>query len=213
VTEAGFESVRLADLERADGWAPIRLRLGVRGFGINAWSAHEAAAPVIPDHDELPTRHEELYLVIAGHARFTVGGETVDAPTGTVVFVRDPALVRGAVAVDPETTVLAVGGPAGEAFAPRSWEVDRDVFPLMEQGRYAEARGALMGALDRYQDRTLLLFNLACAEARLGEHDAAFEHLGAAIAERPALIDHAREDDDLRSLHEDPRFGALGSAP
>jgi hypothetical protein len=98
VTERAFETARIDDLERPDGWSPVRLHFDVQAFGINAWTAHEADAAVIPEHDERPSGHEELYLVTSGHAIFTVEGESIDAASGTIVFVRDPAAMRGAVA-------------------------------------------------------------------------------------------------------------------
>jgi len=64
-------------------------------------------------------------------------------------------------------------------------------------------------ALGRYDDREALLYNLACAEARLGEIDPALEHLATALAGRPDLADLARGDDDLAPLREDPRFAAI----
>src|SRR5579883_1719641 len=109
MTRPAYQAVRLRDLEREDGWSPIRRALGVQSFGINAWTGHEVGATVIPEHDEQTSGHEEVYLVTAGHARFTVEGETLEAPTGTIVFVRDSAATRGAVAVAAETTVLSVG--------------------------------------------------------------------------------------------------------
>ena len=48
--------------------------------------------------------------MIEGAARFTVGGEDVDAAVGTLVLVR-PGTHRQAVATKPGTLVLAVGGP------------------------------------------------------------------------------------------------------
>jgi hypothetical protein len=116
-----FETARISDLERPDGWSPVRLHLDVQAFGINAWTGHEADATVIPEHDEEPTGHEELYVVTSGHASFSVEGESFDAPSGTIVFVRDPAAKRGAVAREPGTTVLSVGAKPGEAYRPRSW--------------------------------------------------------------------------------------------
>jgi mannose-6-phosphate isomerase-like protein (cupin superfamily) len=98
------------------GWAPIRRHLDVGSFGINAWTATEAGKDVIGEHDEAGPRthrHEELYFVVKGRATFTVDGETIDAPAGTVVFVRDPAAKRKAVADEGGTTVLAVGGRPG----------------------------------------------------------------------------------------------------
>ena len=58
----------------------------------------EAGGRLIPGHDEVPTGHEELYLVTAGHAAFTVDGEEIDAPAGALVLVADPASTRAAVA-------------------------------------------------------------------------------------------------------------------
>jgi tetratricopeptide (TPR) repeat protein len=204
--------VQIAELERAEGWAPIRLHLGIQAFGVNAWTAHEAGAPVVPEHGEEPSGHEELYVVTDGHAVFTVGGEQIDAPTGTIVFVRDPASIRAAVAREPGTTVLCVGGKAGEAFRPRSWEVTRQAYPLLDEGKYAEAKRVLVDALDRYEDRSVVLYNLACAEAQLGEADAALDHLSEAVGLRPSLAESAREDADFAGIRDDPRFGEIAAA-
>jgi tetratricopeptide (TPR) repeat protein len=209
VTAQAYRTARLGDLERADGWAPIRAALDVGAFGINAWTAHEAGAAVIPAHDEAPSGHEELFLVTAGHARFTVGEDEIDAPTGQIVFVPDPAVSRAAVAVEPETTIVIVGATAGRAFQPRSWELNRDVIALLDAGRHAEAREQLLDALERYEDRETVLYNLACAEAQLGQTDAAFRHLGEAFRLRPAFAEHAGDDPDLEPLRADPRFAEL----
>ena len=209
MTERPYETTTIAELEGANGWSPIRKRLEVHAFGINAWTTHEADGRVIPAHDEVPSGHEELYLVAAGHATFTVDGEEIDAPAGTIVFVRDPAASRGAVARDPGTTVVAVGGKPGEAYRPRAWETNAEVVPLFDRGEHAEAKRMLMDALDRYEDRAALYYNLACAEAQLGETGEAFEHLRAALEERPSFAGDAREDDDLAPLRDDPRFAEI----
>jgi len=209
VTERAFETAKIDNLERPDGWSPVRLHFDVQAFGINAWSAHEAGAPLIPEHDEQPSGHEELYLVTSGHATFAVEGERIDAPSGTIVFVRDPAATRGAVALEPGTTVLSVGGKPGEAYLPRSWETNRDVFALLDSGEHAEAKRILTDALDRYEDRANLLYNLACAEAQLGETDSALEHLQAALGENPSLADAMRDDTDLEPIRDDPRFAEI----
>jgi len=60
------------------------------------------ATIVISEHDERDDTeygtegHQELFAVMSGHAIFTVGGQELDAPAGTLVFVRDPALPRSA---------------------------------------------------------------------------------------------------------------------
>ena len=96
----------------------MRRPLGVTAFGVNAYWAEKPGDELIEEHDELGAgagHHEELYVVIGGGARFTVAGEEFDAPARTVVFIRDPAARRGAVATEPNTTALAVGGAAGQA--------------------------------------------------------------------------------------------------
>jgi tetratricopeptide (TPR) repeat protein len=127
---------------------------------------------------------------------------------GTIVFVRDPEAKRAAVAAEAGTTVLVVGGRPGEAYRPRSWETNVDVFPMFESGRYEEIKQLLIEALDRYEDRGAILYNLACAEAQLGETDAALDHLAAGLKERPDLVEGARDDSDLAPIRDDPRFPA-----
>ena len=114
---AAFETARLEDVVHPDyaTWHPIRHRLGIGAFGVNAWSGADGAV-VIPKHDESEVGHEELYLVVSGSARFTVDGQELDAPAGTLVFVRDPKVERAAVARQDGTTVLSIGGRPDRAF-------------------------------------------------------------------------------------------------
>jgi hypothetical protein len=102
-------------------WAPIRNHFDVRAFGVNLWR-HEDGSDVIPEHSEGDSGHEELYLVLDGHATFTVDGDEIDAPAGTALFIRDPKATRKAVAKDPNTSVLSIGGWNGKAFEVSEWE-------------------------------------------------------------------------------------------
>jgi hypothetical protein len=207
------EIVQIEQIRRGNGWSPIRKELGIGSFGINAWHAAESGGAVIPDHDEVPSGHEEVYVVTEGSARFTVAGEDVDAPAGTVVFVRDPAAKRSAVATADGTTVLSVGGQVGEAYSPRAWEVNAEVFAMFDRGEISEAKQMVTDAIADYPDDTdALYYNLACAEARLGEIDQAFPHLQRALESRPSLKELAREDTDLDALRGDPRFDELVGA-
>lgn len=106
-------------------WKPVRHYFGIQSFGINVEIGREPGDWVVEDHTELRdsgTRHEELFFVSHGHARFTVGGEEIDAPAGTFVFVPDPATMRGARALEAGTTVLAMGGEPGAPFTVSPWE-------------------------------------------------------------------------------------------
>lgn len=207
---SGYEVASLDSIERgAGGWIPIRRNFGIEAFGVNAWSAETEGVAIIPEHDEEPSGHEELYVVIAGHATFWIDGEEIDGPTGTIVFVRDPALKRCATTSAGGATVLTVGAAPGEAFSVRPWEMNAEIFPLFDQGRYEEARDRLRSALEENPDAGALLYNLACAEARLGESDAALDHLAQAIAVSESFAELAEGDDDLASIRDDPRFPAV----
>jgi quercetin dioxygenase-like cupin family protein len=123
---AKLDDIPLGEHNGQEDWLPIRHALGVRAFGINAWRA-DRGQQVIGEHverEDSPSEHEELYLVLDGRAMFTVDGETVDAPRGTLVHVPDPGSSRGAVAQEDGTVVLVVGGEPGAAFAVSRWEQD-----------------------------------------------------------------------------------------
>jgi hypothetical protein len=117
--------IRLTDIDPIDAagvhWRPLRRALDITAFGTNAYSA-DAGELLIEAHDELPTTDEEMYVVVAGHATFTVDGEEIDAPAGTIVFVRDPALLRAARATADNTAIFMVGGPAGTPYGVSRWE-------------------------------------------------------------------------------------------
>jgi hypothetical protein len=124
---AGYTAIALTDLPtlRADGegdWNPVRHALGIRSFGINAYTAPRSGGAVIEEHDETHSGHEELYVVLSGRAEFTIAGDTVDAPAGTLVLVRDPALSRAAHAKRAQTTVLCIGSVPGGVYEPLEWE-------------------------------------------------------------------------------------------
>ncbi len=182
MTAPAFQVAHLDELDRFSGHydtIPIRIPLGIQAFGVNAYGAREAGGRVIEEHDELGAgagRHEELYLVLSGAARFTLAGEDVDARAGALVFVRDPAVRRGAVALEPDTTVLVVGATAGKAFAPSPWESWLEALPAYEAKDYEAAAEVLARALAAHPDNPNILYNLACCESLAGRLEAALGH-------------------------------------
>jgi uncharacterized protein YjlB len=103
-------------------WAPIRHHFDIKSFGINAWRGG-AGDEVIKRHDESESGAAELYIVLDGSATFTVGGDDVDAPAGTLVYVEDASVERVAIAKADGTVVLSIGAaPPGVAFAPAGWD-------------------------------------------------------------------------------------------
>ncbi|HET7566853.1 MAG TPA: tetratricopeptide repeat protein [Gaiellaceae bacterium] len=186
-------------------WKPVRKTLGITAFGINAYTAANAGDEVVEKHTETTLGHEEVYAVVAGHAVFTVDGAEVDAPAGTLVYLDDPAQERSAVAREPGTTVLAIGGVPG-AHEPSAWEYFFPALPLLREGRYDEAKAVIHDGLAEKPGNPVLLYHLACAESLAGERDAALEHLNAAVAAGERFREYAREDEDFAAIRDDPRF-------
>jgi tetratricopeptide (TPR) repeat protein len=189
-------------------WRPIRRTLDIGAFGINAYVAPEAGVDVVEEHTESALGHEEVYIVLSGRATFTLGDDELDAPTGTVVFIRDPAVKRHARAEEPGTQVLAVGGRRGEGFEPSPWEDFFAAEPLRAAGDYDAYVAALASALVKRPDHPATLYNLACAEALAGRGDDALAHLRRALELKPEWAEMAQKDDDFASVRDAPDWPA-----
>ncbi len=217
VTEAAYGVVALDEIEAGpehDGRLPLNIRrhFGILGFGVRANRA-VGDGHVIGEHHEAGlggSGQEELYLVVSGAATFNIGGERVEAPAGTFVFVRDPAAKRSAVAKEEGTTVLAIGGTPGEAYRLSSGEAMHDMWEPYQAGDYETALEKLQPVLQE-RPEALVYFNAACMEARLGRTDDAIAHLQQAIEDDDRIKENIRTDEDLDSIREDPRFAALAA--
>ena len=89
-----WASARLDEIERPDSRIPIGDHFGVRALGIDAFVGAEVGDEIIHSHAEDWRGHEELYVVLEGHATFTVEGDEIDAPARTIVYVREPSARR-----------------------------------------------------------------------------------------------------------------------
>jgi hypothetical protein len=190
----------------------VRRTLGIQAFGVNAYGTTEGDVRVIGEHDEANPAamgHEELYVVLAGHATFTVDGEEIDAPAGTLVFVADPAAKRSAVAREADTRVIAVGGKPGEPYRIGAGEAAREWFPHYEAKEYELGLGVLESTLKDYPDNAFLIYNIACCESLLGRKDEALEHVKVAVSAYEPYRELAREDRDFDPVRDDPRFEKL----
>jgi tetratricopeptide (TPR) repeat protein len=188
----------------------IRLRrtLDLGAFGASASYQAKTGEEVIGEHDELgpgADGQEELYVVVQGDATFTLDGEEIPAPHGTVVFV-PPGTMRKAVATRDDTIVLAVGGRRGEAYRLPPGAELFDFFENYNAKDYEGALAACHVALEKYPGNALILYNIACMQSLLGRGDEALETLRTAVDGWPKFKENAQKDDDFTSLREDPRF-------
>jgi len=214
--DRGYQVLSIDDLDRyttlngTQVLRPLRRRLGFRPFGLNVWVGEHADDHVIEPHRE-PNGPEELYVVLRGSARFTLGDEQFDAPVGTLVHA-PPNVFREAIATEDGTTVLAMGAKAGEAFSPSPWEDFFVAYAELRDGNVDRGRAAMLEALERDPDEWQGAFNAACFEALAGQTDAAFDYLRRAVELDAAEVRrYAPDDSDFDSIRADPRFAeALG---
>jgi tetratricopeptide (TPR) repeat protein len=177
-------------------WRPIRRHFGIRAFGVNAYTAEKPGDCVVEEHTETANGHEELYVVLRGRARFTLDGEEIDAPAGTLVFLGDPAVKRVAIEEDEGTVVLALGGKPGEAFTPSGWEW---AFVAATQEPEAAVQ-TLREGIEILGESAPGLYHLARHEARAGLTDDARAHLATALELEPSYREYAETDDDLKEI-------------
>ena len=209
---AGSRSISLFDAEAVESvgglrWLPLRRLLDVGAFGVNAFRAAHAGDPVIEEHEESPGQ-EELYVVVQGAASFTIGGESVEAPHGSAVFVSDPKLMRSAVATEDGTVVLAVGGWRDRPYHQLPWEPIYLAAGPMSRGDWARAAETIEREAGPLRESWPVRYRLAALYARMGEDERALADLAGAIEAYPAAAGRARDDEAFDGLRDDPRWPA-----
>jgi mannose-6-phosphate isomerase-like protein (cupin superfamily) len=92
--------------------------LGVTAWGLNILKL-PANWPDYPLHDHAAEEQEEVYVVLRGHARLEVDGQTWSLEPHMVVRV-GPNRKRKIVPGPDGVTLLAIGGTPGKPYTP-SW--------------------------------------------------------------------------------------------
>jgi quercetin dioxygenase-like cupin family protein len=209
----GYEVAQIDELEELpinNGefvWRPVRRRFGITAFGTNAYTG-DAGQRVIEEHYERDN-HQELYVVLRGRATFTLGDDEIDAPAGTLVFVR-PNTRRGAIAAEDATAVLAVGAKPGVVFEPSLWEEVFAANAYADKGEIEQARTLFGQLLREHPDAWQGYYNAACLEARVGDRERALDYFQRAVELEPEKArEFARTDSDFDSIRDEPRFSAL----
>jgi hypothetical protein len=201
----GWRALRVEDVEAVPWrgtelvWHPLRAALGLRAFGAAAFTATRAGQCLVEPHVESADGrgHEEVYVVLEGHARFTLDGEAVDAPAGTCVFAA-PEVAREAVALSVPATVLAFGAaPGAYELAGGEWTDRARPFMASDPER---ARRVLEEGRAEVGESPGLLLGLALLAAAEGREDDARDALRRAIEGNPAVRAAAEADADLAPL-------------
>jgi hypothetical protein len=105
-----------ADAAPGAPWFPLQHVFGFTAFGANVFVAGEPGRVLVEPHDERGSGQQELYLVLRGSAEFTLDDATVTGPALFVVAVRDPGVLRSAIALEADTALLVLGGRPNDRF-------------------------------------------------------------------------------------------------
>lgn len=108
-----------------------------------------------------------------------------------------PALPAG----PPATPAPAPDGRSGAYWFDRGMDLHSD-------GKWDAAIDAFRKAIEKGHREDVATFNVACAFARKGDRDRAFDWLGKATSAGFDVYGHL-DDSDLDALHEDPRWNDL----
>jgi quercetin dioxygenase-like cupin family protein len=196
-------------IEMSEGfvWRPLRRRFDIRAFGTNVYTPGESGQ-VVETHTENQPQHEEIYLVLRGRVKFTIGDDEHELAQGQLVFVRDPSLRRGAVALSDDAAVLALGGKPGEAFQVSAWEAMFAAVPYAQAEDWDEAIRIHEEALAERPGHAALLYNLACMECRAGRTLDALLHLQDSVAADRRYAEYAQTDSDFAAIRTEQGFPA-----
>ena len=184
----------------------MRRRLGITAFGTNAYTAEKGDERVVEEHSE-KDGHEELYFVASGRATFVLGDDEIDAPAGTFIHA-EPGTKRGAVATEPNTTVLAIGAKPGIPHEISTWE---EIFVVFgHYRRETRRRRASTWRSCRASIRTpgRATTTRPASKRSTKNRDGAIEHLKRAIELDPQAKEYAAKDEDFDWLRDDPEFPA-----
>ncbi len=203
---AAFDELESIPVAEGLVWHPIRRRFDIRAFGVNAYTADAIGGHVVERHTEEQLGHEEVYIVLRGRACFVLDTAEHDATAGTAVFIDDPRVKREAVAEEPGTLVLAVGGKPGMGFEVSAWETMFYALPAMHAERWEDAIALHEAALREHPGHPALLYNLACIESRSGRSLDALLHLQQAAAAESRWVTYAQTDSDLDSIRREQGF-------
>lgn len=114
-----YRVVDVAEVEPSDPGGAVRFMrraLGACAFGINQFDLPPGASG--PEHDEVRSAQEEVYVVLAGSGSLMLGGEAVELIPGRYVRVA-PSVSRRLSAGPDGVSMVVVGAPIGGGYEPR----------------------------------------------------------------------------------------------
>ena len=116
---------------------------------------------------------------------------------------------RHAVAKEPGTTVLALGGKPGAPYEISAWEFWFAATPRGKAGDFEGAIAEIEAGFEHNPEHPMLFYQLACWEALAGRRERALDHLNRACElGGDRFREYANDDEDFESIRDDARFPA-----
>ncbi len=209
--------MHLDEIERASylgsNLIPVRYTLGFRAAGTSAWAA-DTGGQLIPPHTE-DAGSEEMYVVVRGRAKFTVGEEKADVPAGAVICGPPGGVPhgggrrgrngragrRGKDRARPSTVASRVGGQRRRR---------RTATRRPRRGRPRWYYGRRRGATQLVGDGLRLRAAGRCSRTIRTRRSGVSVSARRAEPRRGAPV-HTEGDSDLDPLRDDPHFEELTS--
>jgi mannose-6-phosphate isomerase-like protein (cupin superfamily) len=89
---------------------PVRKALEIESFGVNEFEL-AAGSTTYPEHDELKTGQDELFVILEGDGTMTIDGESFELLPGRYVYVT-PESRRHIAPGSSGLRYIAIGAPA-----------------------------------------------------------------------------------------------------
>jgi mannose-6-phosphate isomerase-like protein (cupin superfamily) len=89
---------------------PVRKALEIESFGVNEFEL-TAGSTTYPEHDELTTGQDELFVILEGDGTMTIDGESFELLPGRYVYVT-PESRRHIAPGSSGLRYIAIGAPA-----------------------------------------------------------------------------------------------------
>ncbi len=102
------------------GWHSVRHFFEITGFGVNAATKSKGES-LTPEHDELESKQQELFVVMEGKVEFCLDGKSFIGTSGCMLSV-EPQVKRSANALVTPSTLLIIGAAPGQIYQVPKWE-------------------------------------------------------------------------------------------
>lgn len=178
-------------------------------------SGGPSAEEMEADYDLRSLREDPRFIKLVAKRREGMLERVTWMGADLTAAIQEMTLDKGTYTIDSRTG-MAICSETGDAYAKYLGELNRaggDLFNLAYtlhmDGKYEESLAGFTKCYDNNTNRTLSAYNIACANARLGNADAALEWLEKSIKLGALEMTDPTDDDDFDSISQTAKFQQL----